>query len=168
MRELSAAIIQSKINRLYLFQCLSEIQDFTLKQLVSALFENGVLNLSNHTLQPKDIDTLIYILNRSQIAHWDELNLSHCNIGDAGFNQFSKALSNFNHKISFDKINLISNQLTIDSLHMIPDVLVCCKVQELWLSDDFSINSDVKLMYIAMNYAFEDTDHKYPITILFI
>ena len=164
--KISEVIMQSKIKRLYLFQCLSEMKDsIILYDLVSTLFEKRVLDLSDYTMLSKDIDTLIYILDRSATTHWDELNLSHCNIGDHGYYQLCKAIDDFNHSVIFDKVNLSNNQLTIDSLEIIIDFVICCKTQVLCLSDNFNINYDAKLIYVAMEYAFKETHQKYPLTV---
>ena len=163
--EISKDIMECKIKRFYLFQCLSEIKNNRLHKLVSPLFENGIIDLSNYTLLPKDIDTLKYILDRSSTTHWDELNLSHCNISDAGCHQLFKALSDFNRTIIFNKLNFSSNQLTIDSLEVVIDILVHCNTKVMYLSDNFNINSDAKLVYLAMEYAFKGKVQKYPLTI---
>ena len=162
MDKISKDIIQSKIKCLYLFQCLSEIKYSKLHDLVSVLFEKGRLNLSNYIMMPKDIDTLIYILDRSATTQWNELNLSHCHISETGCHQLCKALIKTNN-VTFDKINLSDNQLTTNSLEIIVDFVVCCKTQVLYLSDDF--NSDAAVTHLAMEYAFKDTHHKYPLTI---
>ena len=162
--KISEEIMQSKIKCLYLFQCLSEIKNTRLYNLVSVLFEKGILDLSNNTMLPKDINTLICILDRLAPRQWDDLNLAHCHIGDSGCLQLCKTLVNRN-KVSFNKINLSDNQLTTNSLEVITDFVVCCKTQVLYLSDNFDINSYAKLTNLAMKYAFKDEFQKYPLTI---
>ena len=164
--EISETITQSKIKCLYLFQCLSEIKNQKLYDLVSTLFEKGILDLANHTLLAKDIDTLTYILDKSTTTYWDELNLSHCHIGDSGCHQLCKTLLNdFDHSIIFNKINLSSNQLTTASLKAMADIIVCCKSQVLCLSDNFNRNSCTQIPYLAMKYAFKDTHRNCHLTI---
>ena len=162
--KISEDIMQSKIKCLYLFQCLSEIKNFGLYNLVSILFEKEILDLSNCTMSAKDIDTLTYILDRSGTSQWNELNLSHCHIGDSGCHQLCKALVDRNG-VLFNKINVNSNQLTTDSLEIIADFVVCCKTRVLYLSDNFDINSNAKLTNLAIKYAFKDNIQKYPLTI---
>ena len=163
--QISKDIMQCKIKRFYLFQCLSEIINDRIHDLVSTLFQKGILDLSDYTLMPKDTDTLFCILDRLSITQWDELNLSKCNIGDTGCNQLCKALNDANFTITFDKINLSNNQLTIDSIEMIVDIVVHCDTKVLYLSDNFNINSDIKLAHLAMEYVFKDKIQKYPLTI---
>ena len=163
--QISKDIMQSKIKCFYLFQCLSEIKNNRLHDLVSTLFKKRILDLSDYTLLLKDIDTLKCILDRSSTTHWDELNLSNCNIGDVGCHQLCKALRNTNSTLIFKKINLSSNQLTIDSIEMIVDIIVQCNTKVLYLSDNFNINSDTKIAHLAMEYAFKDKVQKYPLTI---
>ena len=162
--KISEDIMQSKIKCLYLFQCLSEIKDSRLYDLVSVLFEKGILDLSNCTMPAKDISTLTYILERSATNQWNELNLSHCHIGDSGCHQLCKALVDRNDML-FNKINLSDNQLSTDSLEVIANFVVCCKTQVLYLSDNFDINFDAKLTNLAIKYAFKDNVQKYPLTI---
>ena len=165
IHQISKDIMQCKIRRFYLFQCLSEIKNHRVHDLVSTLFQKGILDLSGYTLMAKDINTLIYILNRLSTTHWDELNLSKCNIGDAGCNQLCKNLNDTNFNITFDKLNLSNNQLTIDSIEVVIDIVVRCDTKMLYLSDNFNINSDTKLAYLAMEYAFKDKLQKHPLTI---
>ena len=164
IEKISEDIMQSKIKCLYLFQCLSKIKNTRLYNLVSVLFEKGILDLSNYTMLPKDINTLICILDISAPRQWHELNLAQCHIGDSGCLQLCKALVDRN-EVSFNKINLSDNQLTTDSLEVIADFVVCCKTQVLYLSDDFDINSDAKLTHLAIKYTFKDDFQKYPLTI---
>ena len=163
--QISKDIMQCKIKRFYLFQCLSEIKNDRIRDLVSTLFQKGILDLSDYMLMPKDIDTLVCILNRSSTTHWVELNLSRCNTGDAGCHQLCKAICDANFTITFDKLNLSANQLTIDSIEMIVDIVVHCDTKVLHLSDNFNINSDIKLAHLATEYVFKDKIQKYPLTI---
>ena len=162
--KISEDIMQSKIKCLYLFQCLSKIKNTRLYNLVSVLFEKGILDLSNYTMLPKDINTLICILDRSAPSQWHELNLAHCHIGNSGCLQLCKALIDRN-KVSFSKINLSDNRLNTDSLEVIADFVVCCKTKILHLSDNFNINSDMKLANLAMTYAFKNVFQWFPLTI---
>ena len=164
IHKLSQPIAQSKIKCLYLHQCLPEITSQRLYTLVNTSFEKGILDLSNCSLMMEDIDTLKYILDRSSITHWDELNLSSSNIDDAGFHQICKVING--NGIIFNRINLSGNQLlTTKSLKTIADIIVCCKAQTLHLPDNFKVNADTTLMHLAMEYAFRQTALKYSLII---
>ena len=144
---------QSKIQRLYLFYCFSELKDSSLYDLICSFFQYGNLDLSYHTLSLKDIDTLVCILDRSSVTQWTQLNLSHCNIGDSGFHHLSIAVSNLNIELTLDTIDLSDNQLTIDSVKWVANFVHLCKTRVLYLSGNSMLDSDTKVVSFAMNYA---------------
>ena len=163
--EISKDIMYCKIKQFYLFQCLSETKNNRLHNLVSSLFHKGILDISNYTLLPKDVDTLMHILDRSNTTHWDELNLSNSSIGNFGCHQLCKALNDFNRTITFKNINLHNNQLTSGSIEAIVDIVICCETQVLYLSDYFNIDSNANIAHFASEYAFKDKLQKHAFTI---
>ena len=144
---------QSKIQRLYLFHCFSELKDSSLYDLIYNFFQYGNLDLSNHILSLKDIDTLVCILDRSSVTQWTQLNFSHCNIGDSRFHYLSIAVSNLNIELTLDTIDLSDNQLTIDSVIWVANFVRLCKTRVLYLSGNSMLDSDTKVISFAMNYA---------------
>ena len=167
-RKMSKAIRHSKLKHVYSLQCLKEIKNHNLEETLfkKRIFDLSnyklIFDLSNYKLLPKDIDTMIDILDKTPTIHWDELNLSHCNIGDIGCYQLYEALRDLNPNVIFNKMDLSSNQLTTESLLSIVHILFCCKTQELHLSYNHNINSDAELI---MEYAFEDTYQTFPLAI---
>ena len=144
VHKISSTILQSKIKCLYLLQCLPELEDCKILNNISTLFESGKLDLSNHQLLPKDIDLLTSILDKSTTIYWKELNLSHCEIGDAGCHH----LNDLDNTIKIDKIDLSSNELTSDSLKTITNIVIHCQTKRLNLSDNFDIH-DTAVLHLA-------------------
>ena len=142
---------------------MSEIRSQRLYALVNTSFDKEILDLSNSTLTLEDIDTLKYILDRTSITHWAELDLSNSSIDDAGCRQLCKVFND--NDIVFNRISLTGNQLTIDSLEAIANILICCKTQALYLPDNFNVNSNTTLMHLVMEYVFRQRALKYSLII---
>ena len=81
---ISNKYLKNKIKCLHLFQCLIESNNEDLIALVSQIFQDNKIDLSNQTLLPSDVNTLGFFLIRSINEQWDMLNLSRCNIGSTG------------------------------------------------------------------------------------
>ena len=79
--KISKKYLNDKIKSLHLFQCFAEIGN---KELVGKVFKDKIIDLSNQTLLPVDVNTICFFLLRLVNKHWLKLDLSYCNIGDAG------------------------------------------------------------------------------------
>ena len=164
VNKVSNSILQSKIKCLYLLQCLPELKDSNLHDHIGHVFESSRLNLSGHTLLEKDINMLTSILDKSATTHWKKLNLSNCNIGDAGCNQLCRDLQAIDHQLKFDTIDLSNNLLTSESLTAIADILMYCQTKRVHLSNNTHIYNIVAL-YLAKTCALKDTVKIFPHTI---
>ena len=163
---ISTKILYSKFQCLYLFHCFSELRDESMCNLVGTLFQFGKLDLSNCTLSLNEINTMIFILERSTTTHWSELNLSHCNIGDAGCQYLCKGLFTLNHKIYFDEIDVDNNRLSLESLQHLVSLLVHCKTQKLYATNNIITMDNAKIAYLVMEYAFAVKALTNPLSII--
>ena len=163
---ISSGILDSKIQCLYLFQCFSELRVTSLCNLVGSLFLFGKLDLSNCTLSLNDINTMMFILDRSAITHWSELNLSHCNIGDTGCRHLFNCLSKLNHKVYFDEIDVDHNMLSLESVQYLVNILVQCKTQRCYATNNIITMDNAKIAYLVMEYAFVAKAFSNPLSII--
>ena len=155
VHKISAGILQSKINCLYLFQCLPEFKDLNLYNQIESIFAKGELDLSDHCLSRKDIDMLTCILETLAITQWNLLNLSNCNIDDAKCHQMVEDLGNIDRPIKFQNIDLSRNLLTGVSLQAIAGIPICCHAKWLHLSDN-SVIRNTAALHLATEYAFKE------------
>ena len=153
-KEISKKILCSKIHCLYLFHCFSELKDSSMCDLVGTLFQLGKLDLSNCTISINDINTMIFILDRSTTTHWSKLNLSYCNINDAGCQHLCKHLSKLNHKIYFDEINIENNLLSLDSVQCLVNLLQQCGTKKVFPGHNGMTRNDAGIAYFVMQYSF--------------
>ena len=146
----------SDIHCSYIFRCYSEVKDFSMCNLVINV--NYKLDLSNCILSLNDIDTMIVILGRSTTTHWNELHLSSCNIGEAGFCYLCKGLEKLaesNHEVYFDEINIDNNSLSSNkSIKYLASLLVQCNTQKLYAANNIITMYDANIAYLAMEYGF--------------
>ena len=118
--KISKRYLNDKIKSLHLFQCFAEIGN---KELVGKVFKDKIIDLSNQTLLPKDINTICFFLLRSVNKYWIKLDLSNCNIGDTGSDILCKTfLDKSRDIVSIDKVDLSHNKLQSHSILGLLDV----------------------------------------------
>ena len=132
--KISKSFLNDKIKSLHLFQCFAEIGN---KELVRKIFKDKIIDLSNQTLLPRDINTLCFFLMRSVNKHWIKLDLSNCNIGDIGSDILSKTFFDKNRDIvCIDKVDLSHNLLQNQAILRLIDVV------KFWHTSEAIINED--------------------------
>ena len=135
---ISNHILHEKVKCLYLFQCFMEAKNDDMCAIVGNFFEDLIIDLSNQTLLPKDVNILCFYLLRSKNSEWHKLNLSGCNIGDIGCSIMNKSLIIGNKHSNFflQVLDLSRNHLTSNSAAAIIDLVQSFKVVELNISDN--------------------------------
>ena len=134
---ISNKYLKNKIKCLHLFQCLTESNNEDLIASVSQIFQDNKIDLSNQTLLPSDVNTLVFFLIRSINKQWDMLNLYGCNIGNTG----SKILcdrflnNNSHHMVTIRKINFSHNQLNVSSLPQLFELFRSWHTSEIIITD---------------------------------
>ena len=139
---ISQQILVDQSNVLYLFQCFQEAQDVALCKILSKSFDNGVIDISKHSLLPYQVVSLGYFLSKSDHKKLEKLNLSGCHIGDHGMSILHQYLCG--HRTSKQEIlevNLSENNLTGASSPLIVDIINHLQVHTLWL---YNNNSDLE------------------------
>ena len=120
---ISEDILKDSVKVLYLFQCFQEAQDNVLCEVLSKSFDDGIINISDHRLLPHQVVSLGFFLSRSH-RKWKDLNLSQCLIGDHGMSILHQYLCGDKlNKQEITEINLICNDLTGASSHLIGDII---------------------------------------------
>jgi len=126
-----------KIKSLHVFQCLAETKNESMIALVGGLFKDQAIDLSNQTLLPRDLNTLVFFLLRSHHKVWKMLNLSKCSMGINGCKVLLEGL--FKHgtqaNIRIDKVNLSHNQLTLLSLVSLFELIKSWNTSEIIITD---------------------------------
>ena len=149
--KISKKYLNDKIKSLHLFQCYAEIGN---KEFVRKVFEDKIIDLSNQTLLPKDINTICFFLLRSANKHWIKLDLSNCNIGITGSDILCKTfLDKSRDVMSIDKVYLSHNQLQSQSILELLDVLKIWHASEAEIYDTYDYSSDL----------FESCLNKFPL-----
>ena len=144
---ISTKLLGDKIRCLHLFQCYTEIGGH---EAISKLFDEEVIDLSNYTLLPKDINTLGFFLLRSSGKQWKTLDLSNCNIGDVGCNILHQQFWDKSSRqvVNIKKVNFSHNRLHAPSILILMDVFQAWHISQAIIDDDEHID-------INNNYQFE-------------
>ena len=138
---ISKRILSDKIKSLNLFQCFAEIGN---KKLVGKVFQDQIIDLSNQTLLPKDINAICFFLLRSVNQQWIKLDLCNCNIGDTGSDTLCKTfLGKCSNIVSIDKVDLSYNQIQIHSMSGLLDVLKVWHTSEAVISGNCDYDSSL-------------------------
>ena len=106
---------------------------------MSISFDNGVIDISAHSLLPRQVVSLGLFLSKSQHRKWKEFNLSTGHVGDDGMSILHQYLcgnrANKN-KLEIREINLSENNLTATSSSIIADIISHLQVHVLWLHNN--------------------------------
>ena len=141
--KISKSLLNDKIKALHLFQCFSEIKD---KELIGKIFKDKIIDLSNQTLLPRDINTLCYFLLRSTNKHWIKMDLSNCNIGGIGSDVLYKTFLDKNRDILYiDKVDFSNNLLQNQSILQLLDVVKFWHASEVIINEDCNYDNLFKL-----------------------
>ena len=120
---ISQDILKDPVKVLYLFQCFQEAQNNVLCEVLLKSFDDGVIDISNHSLLPHQVMSLGFFLLRSH-RKWEKLNLDSCNIRNHGINILHQCLcGDKTIKQEITEINLAENGLTEASAHLIADII---------------------------------------------
>ena len=146
--KISKKLLRDKIKCLHLFQCYLEVGG---NISVGKLFGGQTIDLSYQTLLLNDINALGFFLLRSNDSHWKELDLSNCNIGNAGCeNLHQKFLgNNSRHIVNIEKVDFSHNQLNVQSIVLLIDVLQCWHTSEAIINED-CLKSDKSLFKLIL------------------
>ena len=165
-KSISHKHLKSNIKRFYLFQCFSELKDLSMCSVVGSIFQSGILDLSQCRMSLKDIDTLLYLLDRSAITEWKVLNLSQCFIRDDGCLHLCRGICKLTHPIFFDEVNFSNNLLTVDSVENVIGMLMKCKTKKIYVTSNVMAKDGAKIAYFVMEYAFVANDMTHPLSII--
>ena len=122
---ISKKLLHNKVKRLHLFQCLIESSSEGIEQLEKSLFKDRTIDLSNQTLQPKDVNILGYFLLRSINKHWKKIDLSRCNLRDVGCNTLCKMFMDKSNRemLKVDEVDFSHNHLPLHTISTLFDVI---------------------------------------------
>ena len=135
--KVSEKFLKHKMKCLHLFQCLLEANKEDIIKSVKQLFQNNLIDLSNQTLLPSDLNTLGFFLIRSINKQWDELDLSNCNIGSNGSNILCDRLLDKDARgiVTIKMVKLSYNQLNFTSLIRLLCLFKCWHTSEIIITD---------------------------------
>ena len=155
---MSKTFLHNKVKCLHLFQCFIE---GNVEQLAKSFFQDRIIDLSNQTLQPKDVNILGFFLLRTINKHWKRIDLSRCNLRDVGCIALCKMFADKSNRemLQIDEVDFSYNHLqacTISTLLDVfkswntTDVIICNKRnafftpnEELEYFEEIILNVDV-------------------------
>ena len=85
---------------LHLFQCYMEAKSDKIPKAISFIFTNGKITLTNTTLLPHHISSLIFFMSASSVKQWKILELNDCNLGDTGMDSLLEHIIKNDENIS--------------------------------------------------------------------
>ena len=133
---ISQDILKDSVKVFYLFQCFQEAQDNVLCEVLSKSFDDGLIDISGHSLLPHQVVSLGFFLSRSH-RKWETLYLFECNICDHGMSILHQYLCrDRSNKQEITEINLAYNNLTGASSHLIGDIISHLQPHTLLLRDN--------------------------------
>ena len=142
---ISKKLLHNKVKCLHLFQCIVEGSSESIEELAKSLFQDRTIDLSNQTLQPKDVNILGFFLLRSSNKHWKKINLSGCSLRDVGCNTLCNIFMDKSNREMFkvDEVDFSYNQLQLDAVKALLDVI------KSWNTTDAIICSNSNVFYTS-------------------
>ena len=114
-----------------LFHCFYEAGDDNICKAIerSEVFNNKEIDLNSNMLQPYDVECVALFLASSCCKSWMELDLCKCFIQDHGLKILHHRLCHCSGtSITIDNLWLDNNGLTVQSLSLISEIIIKCKV----------------------------------------
>ena len=145
---LSNNISGDRIKCLYLLQCSAEAGygNHVLLSSVDNILQEGIIDLSNHSLSVNDLRTLAVLLLRLPSKHWEKLNLSGCNIDDNSFNLLCELFQSQNVFFKIKTVDISHNKIQWESLSKF------CRVLKLWQTEELIISIDALYNTMTMSH----------------
>ena len=140
----------SKIRCLQLFEMLLEAPDSKMIESLSSVVKTDLINLSNEKLNVAEVDIISQYIVRSRVTmEWLLIDLSHCNIDDAGL-QLLYQLSNLEDgraKPTIKCLNISHNNIC--EISTLFHLVNACKINNLLASNNMCKDNDY--VYKEMN-----------------
>ena len=118
---ISKNFLHNKVKCLHLFQCFIE---GNIEQFAKSFFQDRIIDLSNQTLQLKDVNILGFFLLRTINKHWKRIDLSRCNLRDVGCIALSKMFMDKSNRemLKIDEVDFSYNHLQAHTISTLLDV----------------------------------------------
>ncbi|XP_065888509.1 ribonuclease inhibitor-like [Dysidea avara] len=141
----SQKFLDEQIKCLRLFRCFKEAGDEEICRSItnSKCFDNKVINLRATSLSPYDIECVTLFLTCSPHKEWKKLSLWGCHIQDIGLRIIYRDL--MSHNVTIKILDLGYNGFTRSSSSFISDLIIHCRVEVLYISDNHTIGEDPAL-----------------------
>ena len=142
---IAVKFLKDQLKCFRLFRSFHEANDEAMCTAIqqAQIFDEKVIDLSNTSLSPYDIECVTLFLTCSPHKEWKELNLSRCNIRDVDLHILHRDLTS--HNITIRELDLSSNGLTKSLSSSIKDLTIHCRVEELDISENHTIGEDPAL-----------------------
>ena len=142
--------LEDKLKCFRLFHCFFEAGDKemcrSIENAKSLNCNSKIINLSNNTLSPSDVECVTVFLTCSSHKEWKKLNLWQCYIQDHGVHILHRGLTSCDVTIITLKLN--SNGLTESSSSAISDITISCRVKILDIRNNNTVGEDERLYSI--------------------
>ena len=142
---ISEIFLKDQFKCILLFHSFYEANDEVMYNSIqkAQIFNDEVIQLSNASLSPYDIECITLFLICSPRKKWNNLNLQWCYIQDHGFHVLHRNLTHSD--VTIRVMNLSFTGLTGSSSSSISDLVIHCKVQVLLINGNHNIGEDPAL-----------------------
>ena len=143
---ISDKFLYDQLQCLRLYYCFHEAGDVDICKTIeqSVRFNDRKINLSDTRLTASDVECVTVFLTSSSHKEWVRLHLWRCYIQDHGLHILHRGLLQCRN-ITIDQLRLSYNGLTTQSISLINDITVKCKVKVLWIGGNHTIGEDEQL-----------------------
>ena len=142
--------LEDKLKCFRLFHCFFEAGDKemcrSIENAKSLNCNSKIVNLSNNTLSPSDVECVTVFLTCSSHKEWKKFNLYKCYIQDHGVHILHRGLTSCD--VTIASLDLDNNGLTESSSSAISDITISCRVKILDIRNNNTVGEDERLYSI--------------------
>ena len=142
---ISSKFLNNQLKCLRLYRCFKEAGDDRMCKTIeeAEIFNNKEIDLGGTRLSATDLECVSLFLTSSSHKQWVKLHLRNCYIQDRGLHTIHKYLKNCD--VIINNLWLTNNGLTSSSSSFISDIVLSCKVEQLWISGNLTIGESEEL-----------------------
>ena len=149
---ISDKFLNNQLQCLRLYRCFHEAGNVDICNTIeqSETFSNKEININGNTLTASDVECVTLFLTSSFHKEWMTLDLIYCYIQDHGLHILHRGLLHCRN-ITIDRLLLSYNGLTTQSLSLISDITVKCKIKHLDVDGNDTIGENEQLYSLLIN-----------------
>ena len=132
----------------HLFYCFHEAGDKEMCKSIkeAPIFAGNEIDLNSRVLLPNHVRSMSFFITKSSTKYWEKLRLGYCYIRDDGLRVLHRSLEG--NDVTINTLYMWDNEITCSSSSLISDLVLTCKVEQLYINGNPTIGERKELYNI--------------------